>query len=149
MSKVNALYRLERQIKDLPADEKYRQRQKLAIPMLNNLKSWLDKNISGVVKGELTYKAIYYGINQWDKLVRYCEDGRLNISNANAENAIRPFSVGRRRWLFSDTPKGDHASAIHYGMVETVKTNGLVGIVALEFLSLFVLIGTIAYSGPS
>jgi transposase len=119
LSKINALYRLEREIKSLSADEKYQQRQKLAVPMLADLKSWLDKNISCVSKGDLTYKAIYYGINQWPKLMRYCEDGRLHISNANAENAIRPFAVGRRRWLFSDTPKGAHASAVHYSMVET------------------------------
>ncbi len=58
-------------------------------------------------------------------MTSYCEDGRLHISNANAENAIRPFAVGRRRWLFSDTPKGAHASAVHYSMVETLKANGL------------------------
>ncbi len=49
--------------------------------------------------------------NQWDKLVVYCEDGRLNISNVLAENAIRPFVVGRKAWLFSDTLKGAYVSS--------------------------------------
>jgi hypothetical protein len=89
------------------------------------LKTWLEKNIGGVVKGGLTYKAMYYSLNQWPKLIRYCEDGRLNISNAGAENAIRPFAIGRKRWLFSDTPKGAHASAVHYSLVEMAKANGL------------------------
>jgi transposase len=125
LGKINALYRLERSIKDLPPGEKYQQRQKLAKPLLDDLKNWLESNISGVMKGGLTYKAMYYTLNQWPKLIRYCEDGRLNISNAGAENAIRPFAVGRRRWLFSDTPKGAHASAVHYSLVESAKANGL------------------------
>jgi transposase len=125
IGKINALYRLERAIKDLPSREKYQQRQKIAKPLLDDLKSWLEKNIGGVIKGDLTYKAMYYTLNQWPKLIRYCEDGRLHISNAGAENAIRPFAVGRRRWLFSDTPKGAHASAVHYSLVESCKANGI------------------------
>ncbi|MCP3675843.1 MAG: IS66 family transposase, partial [Gammaproteobacteria bacterium] len=57
--------------------------------------------------------------------IGYCEDGRLNISNALAENAIRPFAVGRRNWLFSDTPRGARASATCYCLVETAKANNL------------------------
>lgn len=125
LGKINALYRLERTIKDLPPYEKTQHRQKVAVPLLNDLKGWLESNLSRVVKGGLTYKAIYYTLNQWSKLIRYCENGRLNISNAGAENAIRPFAVGRKRWLFSDTPKGAYASAIHYSLVETAKANGL------------------------
>ena len=64
-------------------------------------------------------------LNQWDRLVVYCDDGRLNISNALAENAIRPFAVGRRNWLFSDTPRGAAASATCFTLVETAKANGL------------------------
>lgn len=125
LGKINALYRLERVIKELPPHEKYAQRQTVAVPLLNELKVWLEANIGGVLKGSLTYKAMYYTLNQWSKLIRYCEDGRLNISNAGAENAIRPFALGRKRWLFSDTPKGAHASALHYSLVETAKANGL------------------------
>ena len=64
-------------------------------------------------------------LNQWDRLVVYCDDDRLNISNALAENAIRPFAVGRRNWLFSDTPRGAAASATCFSLVETAKANGL------------------------
>lgn len=55
----------------------------------------------------------------------YCTHGDLNISNIMAENAIRPFVIGRKAWLFSDTPKGARASAIHYSLIETAKANGL------------------------
>ena len=55
----------------------------------------------------------------------YCDDGHLHISNALAENAIRPFAVGRRNWLFADTPRGAKASATCYSLIETAKANGL------------------------
>ena len=125
MGKINALYRLERKIKTLSPSERYIQRQEIAVPLLEDLKAWLEDRLVKTDKSGLTYKAIYYTLNQWDKLVRYCEDGRLEISNAGAENAIRPFAVGRRRWLFCDTPQGAHASAIHYSLIETCKSNGI------------------------
>ena len=76
-------------------------------------------------KDSLTYKAIRYSLNQWDLLVGYCDDGRLHISNALAGNAIRPFAVGRRNWLFAATSRGAKASAMVYSPIETAKANGL------------------------
>ena len=76
-------------------------------------------------KDSLTARAIQYTLNQWDYLVGYCDDGHLHISNALAENAIRPFAVGRRNWLFADTPRGAKASATCYSLIETAKANGL------------------------
>ncbi len=61
----------------------------------------------------------------WSKLTGYTADGRLPIDNNRAENAIRPFVIGRKNWLFSDTPRGAHASALIYSLVETAKANGL------------------------
>ena len=78
-----------------------------------------------VPKDSLTWTTINYTLNQWDLLVGYCQDGRLHISNALAENAIRPFAVGRRNWLLADTPRGARASATDYSLIETVKANGL------------------------
>jgi len=63
--------------------------------------------------------------NQWDRLIVYCTNGSLNISNILAENAIRPFSIARKAWLFSDTPAGAHASAVHCGLIETAKLHDL------------------------
>jgi hypothetical protein len=63
--------------------------------------------------------------NYWCKLVRYTERGDLPIDNNRCENAIRPFVVGRKAWLFSDTPAGANASAIIYSLVETAKANGV------------------------
>ncbi len=80
LGKINALYRLERAIKELPPHEKKQHRQKVAVPLLDELKDWLENNINRVVKGSLTYQAMYYTLNQWTKLIRYCEDGRLHIN---------------------------------------------------------------------
>ncbi|WP_218943635.1 IS66 family transposase [Exilibacterium tricleocarpae] len=125
LGKINKLYVIEREIKHLAIEEKYRQRQARSKPVLHDIKQWLDKNIGKVPKDSKTHIAIQYGVNQWPKLIRYCDDGRLNISNAAAENAIRPFVIGRKGWLFADTPNGAKASAIHYSLIESAKVNGL------------------------
>jgi len=122
---INTLYMIERQIKTLSAAEKFQQRCKRSLPVLKNLKAYLDDNQHKVPKDGLTGKAMTYLSNQWDKLMVYCSNGELSISNILAENAIRPFVIGRKAWLFSDTPKGAQASAIHYSLIETAKANGL------------------------
>ena len=125
IGKIRKLYRIEKQIQDLDTEEKARQRQTLASPILNDLKSLLETNSRRVPKDSLTYKAIQYALNQWPTLTVYCDDGRWNISNALAENAIRPFAVGLRNWLFADTPRGAKASATVYSLIETAKANQL------------------------
>lgn len=121
---INGLYLIERQIKDLSTEEKLQHRQERSLPVLNKIKTYLDDNQHKVPKDSLTGKAMTYLSNQWEKLTVYCTHGDLNISNILAENAIRPFVIGRKAWLFSDTPKGAHASAIHYSLIETAKANG-------------------------
>lgn len=78
-----------------------------------------------LVKKSLTRAAIEYTLNQWETLTGYCDDGYLNISNVFAENAIRPFAVGRKAWLFADTTRGANASAPCYSLIETAKANNL------------------------
>lgn len=114
---INKLYAIERQIKDLSPAERYRIRQQLSLPKLQAFKDWLDTNASRVMNGGLTRKAMEYTLNQWPTLVGYCERGDLRISNVLAENAIRPFAVGRKAWLFADTPQGAHASATCYSLI--------------------------------
>jgi len=125
LGKIRKLYAIEQRIKDLDPEEKTRQRRQLALPVLDDFKQWLEKNSTRVPKDSLTWGAMQYTLNQWDLLTGYCEDGRLRISNALAENAIRPFAVGRRNWLFADTPRGAKASATIYSLIETAKANDL------------------------
>lgn len=125
LGKIAKLYAVEADIQSLPVDEKKQQRQLRSKPLLDDLKAWLEKNIVKVVPDSLVHTAMKYALNQWPKLVVYCENGHLNISNAAAENAIRPFTVGRKNWLFADTPKGARASAVYYSLIESAKVNGL------------------------
>jgi len=123
LAKIGKLYRIERKIKALSPERKHEQRQKKSLPILQDLKHWMDKNQGKSPKDSLISTALVYMNNQWPKLIRYCDDGNLPISNILAENAIRPFVIGRKAWLFSDTPKGAHASGVFYSLIETAKAN--------------------------
>ena len=125
LSFINKLYKIEREIKALSDEEKLTVRQEKSVPLFNQLKKWLETNKPRTAKDSLTGIAMTYLHNQWDKLTVYCTNGRLRISNILAENAIRPFAVGRRAWLFADTPAGANASALHYSLIETAKLHRL------------------------
>ncbi|MDD2116157.1 transposase, partial [Pseudomonas asiatica] len=86
--------------------------------------SWLDKTYAQVTPQSVLGKAVHYLANNWSRLERYVEAGHLPIDNNLAERAIKPFVIGRKAWLFSDTPKGATASAQIYSLVETAKVNG-------------------------
>ena len=77
---------------------------------------------------------IIYCLNQWTKLIRYTEDGRLNIDNNRAERAVGPFAVGHKSWLFANTHSGADASAMLNSLVETAKANGLTPFDYLHYL---------------
>jgi transposase len=131
---IDALYRFERQLAELDDDERYAQRQKIAIPRLIKIKHWLAEKQPKVAPDTLTRKAINYLINQWDHLVRYCEHGQLRISNILAENTVRPFAVGRRAWLFSDSPAGAKASAAMFTIIEAAKAIGVEPYAYLQYV---------------
>lgn len=122
---IQKLYRVEKQTRTLNAEERHAHRQRHARPILDELRAWLDDALPQVPPTSATGKALNYLHNEWDKLVRYLDDGRLEIDNNGAENAIRPFVVGRKNWLFSASVKGVKASANLYALIETAKANGL------------------------
>jgi len=126
LNHIQKLYRIEKRIKDLPIEERHRIRQKNSVPLLNEFKTWLDKSAPNVLPESLLGKALNYALNQWEKAIRYCDDGRLDIDNNRSERAIKPFVMGRKVWLFSQTANGANASATLYSIVETAKANGLV-----------------------
>ena len=122
---IGKLYGIEKKYKDATDDERYLARQTLSVPVLAELRAWLDKTQPAVLPKSALGMALAYMNKYWDKLTRYTAAGDLPIDNNRAENAIRPFVIGRKAWLFSDTPAGANASAIIYSMVETAKANGL------------------------
>lgn len=122
---IQKLYRVEKQARTLTPEDRYGHRQRHARAILDALRTWLDDALPQVPPTSATGKALNYLHNEWDKLIRYLDDGRLEIDNNGAENAVRPFVVGRKNWLFSASVKGVKASANLYSLIETAKANGL------------------------
>ena len=134
INKIAKLYRVEKEIKDLPADEKKAIRQEKSLPLLKDFKEWLDESILQVLPKSAIGKAIQYSLNQWDKLSSYIKSGDINIDTNRAERAIKPFVIGRKNWMFCNTASGANASAILYSLIETAKANGLTPFNYLMFL---------------
>lgn len=131
--RIDALYAIERDIKEQanrdPENKHSEQRQRIRLerarPLVESLHAWaLARQAATLPSGKLG-EAFAYLLTQWPKLVRYLEDPRLALDTNVAENAIRPFALGRRNWLFADTVKGAKASAALFSLIETAKANGL------------------------
>jgi len=123
LSLINKLYGIERELKKASTEQRHEGRQQHSQPVLVQLKTWLEKTQPQVTAQNALGKAGYLASN-WSHLQRYIEAGQLPIDNNAAERAIRPFVIGRKNWLFSDTPKGATASAQLYSLIETAKANG-------------------------
>ena len=121
----NQLFQLEREWKNLSPEERYTLRLEHSKPVLDAFLTWLKQNKKTALPKSPLGKAITYCLNQWPYLERILLDGRLEISNNRAERGIKPFCVGRKNWMFSNTPKGATASAMIFSIVETAKANGL------------------------
>jgi len=121
---IDKLYKIERNIKNLSSEERYRIRQEKSLPILNEIKEWIDEIRPKITTKSVAGKAINYAFNEWQYLARYIENSKYNISNIWIENAVRPFAVGRRNWLFSASVKGAEASAMFFSLIETAKKNG-------------------------
>lgn len=121
----NRLFEIERTAREkgLTPEQRKEYRTKKATPILDAFWEWVSSQTP--VKGSRFAKAVNYALSNKDGFMIYLEDGRCSFSNNLSENAIRPFTVGRKNWLFSDTPKGAEASATVYTMVEMAKAHNL------------------------
>jgi len=122
---IGELYTVEARSRDLPAAKRERLRTEHSKPVLTRIEVLLQRHLHSVAPNSLLGKALHYLHSQWTKLVRYAENGAWPIDNNVIENAIRPFVIGRRNWLFADTVGGAHASANIYSLIETCKANGV------------------------
>ena len=93
--------------------------------VLDELLSWANEMQARIAPKSVLGKSIHYLLEQWPYLMRYLEDGRLELSNNRAERSMKPFVMGRKNWLFANTAGGTRASAVIYSLIETVKENGL------------------------
>ena len=117
------LFDLERNFAGLSADQRYARRQEASKPLMEEFFAWAET--SGALPKTLIGKAVHYLLSQRKYLERYLLDGRLEISNNRAERSMKPFVIGRKNWLFANTPSGAKASAVAYSIIETAKENGL------------------------
>lgn len=125
LTHVQELYKIERQAREneLSYDARYDLRQQNALPILAEIKAWLNEQSKQVLPKSAMGKAIYYMLHKWQRLERYTVDGRLEIDNNHVENLIRPVALGRKNYLFAGSHDGARRAAIIYSLVATAKKN--------------------------
>jgi len=130
----NRLFAIERALHDGTPAERFIGRVRLSRPVLIAFKRWLERQSLDALPKSAFGQAVNYCLNQWEKLNAFLQDGRLELDNNRSERSIKPFVIGRKNWLFANTAKGAHASAIIYSVVETAKENGLHPFEYLKYL---------------
>lgn len=119
------LFAIERDLHDLKTEQRFAGREARSKLVLEEFHLWLDDMAGKTLPKSLLGKAIIYCRNQWPKLTAFLSDGRLELDNNRSERSIKPFVIGRKNWLFANTPRGARSSAVIYSLVETAKENGL------------------------
>jgi len=118
------LYEIEKKMTDESPEDRLKERQKQSKPLLDAFFAWA-KSLRNIAPKSKLGKAVNYLIEEEPYLRRYIEDGRLEIDNNRAERSIKPFVIGRKNWLFANTPSGAKASATAFSIIETAKENDL------------------------
>jgi transposase len=123
LDRIGALYGIEAGIRGKPPDERQRCREQL--PLLGDLKAWLETTLPKLSGKSDLAAAMRYALNRWDALTRYARDGRIEIDNNAAERSIRGIALGRKNYLFAGSDAGGERAAAIYSLIETAKLNGL------------------------
>ena len=125
LEKIGALFDIERLIVGQPPPQRQAVRQRNARPRIDALAAWLDAQLTMIPGKSKLAGAIRYARWRWQALSRYLDDGRLEISNNAAENAIRPVALGRKNWLFAGSDAGGERAAVFYTLIRTARLNGV------------------------
>lgn len=133
---IGQLYKIEKTARqrELSPEQIVSLREQQALPVLEEFKAWMDKRIDQTPPKGLLGQALSYALSRWHKLIRYIENGHITPDNNLAENALRPFVIGRKNFLFAGHPNGAHAAATLYSLIETAKACGLEPYQYLRFL---------------
>ncbi len=136
LKKIQDLYLIELKAreKNLSEDKTYNIRQEKSVPIIKELEVWLEETLPKIPPQCLLGRDLNYMANQWPLLINYVENGIVRMDNNLVENAIRPFAVGRKNWLFAVSPRGAESSALFYSLIETAKANGLEPYKYLKYL---------------
>jgi len=125
LARIAGIYKLEESFKDLSPEERLRERQKELKPLVEEYFEWVRNTLNTTLPKGKTAEGLNYSINQEKYLRAFLDDGEIPIDNSACERSIRPFTIGRKNWLFIDSIKGAEASAVVYSLVETAKLNNL------------------------
>jgi transposase len=125
LERIAALYAIEEEIRGRSAEERREIRTARSRPLLESLKEWFDETLGKLSTKSDTTKAIRYALKRWDELLRFCDDGHLEIDNNAAERSLRAVVLGRKNYLFAGSDAGGARAAAIYGLIGTAKLNGL------------------------
>jgi transposase len=131
---INKLFEIEKKLEILSPEGRKEQRLIQEKPVLDAFWLWVETTATGILPKSKLGQAFQYAANQKEGLMNYLLDGNCSISNNLAENSIRPFTIGRKNWLFSGSPKGAEASAGVYTLIETAKANSLNAYKYIQFI---------------
>jgi hypothetical protein len=125
LERIGSLYGIESEIRGRSPDERRRERQTRSRPLLTSLQRWLKESLMRLSRKSETAAAINYALGRWTALVRYCDDGLLEIDNNSAERALRAVALGRKNYLFAGSDCGGERAAAIYSLIGSAKLNGL------------------------
>ena len=125
LHRIAALYGIEKEIRGRPPDERQRVRQARAKPLLGSLRQWFETTLPQLSRKSDTTAAIRYALSLWNALVRYADDGHIEIDNNAAERALRAVALGRKNYLFAGSDAGGERAAAIYSLIGSAKLNGL------------------------
>lgn len=123
LAHIKKLYEIEAEIRGLPPKLRRALRQEKARPLVEALKPWMEESLAKVSKGSKLAEALAYGLNQWDGLVRYLDDGRIEIDSNTVERSIRGLALTRKNALFAGHDRGAEGWAMIASLLETCKLN--------------------------
>lgn len=125
LRRIGELYAIETDIRGQQPEDRRRVRGERSRPLLESLKQWLEETLGKLSKKSETAQAVRYALGRWDSLLRYVDDGRLEIDNNAAERALRVVALGRKNYLFAGSDRGGERAAAIYSVIGTAKLNGV------------------------
>lgn len=125
LERIGALYRVEEQIRGKPPDQRRAVRQTQSKPLLDSLREWFEASLPKLSRKSDTTAAVRYALSRWDALVRFVDDGKIEIDNNAAERSLRGVALGRKNYLFAGSDTGGERAAAIYSLIGSAKLNGL------------------------
>jgi transposase len=125
LERIAALYAIEKEIRGRPPDQRREVRHTRSGPLLESLKQWFEETLGKLSRKSDTAMAVRYALGRWEALLRFVDDGRIEIDNNAAERALRVVALGRKNFLFAGSDGGGESAAAIYSLVGSAKLNGI------------------------